>query len=61
MSMSMILSLAISIAVCIIIIMGTLGGMNVTSPIARYAGIGVACFLGVIIGQLVHRKYFAKG
>ena len=59
MSLSMILSLAISIAVCIVIIMVALGGMNITSPIARYAGIGVACFLGVIIGQMVHRKYFA--
>ncbi len=59
MSLSMILSLAISIAVCIVVIMAVLGGMNVASPIARYAGIGVACFLGVIIGQLVHRKFFA--
>ncbi len=60
MSLSMIITLAISIAVFIIVIMGTLGGMNVTSPIARYAGIGVACFLGVVIGQIVHRKYVAK-
>jgi hypothetical protein len=60
MSLSMIVTLAISLAVCIIIVMGTLGGLNVTSPIARYAGIGFACFLGIIIGQLVHRKYFAK-
>ena len=59
MSLSMILSLAIGIAVCIVVIMLVLGGMNVTSPIARYAGIGVGCFLGVIIGQTVHRKYFA--
>jgi hypothetical protein len=59
MSLSMILSLAISIAVCIVIIMLALGGMNITSPIARYAGIGAGCFLGVIIGQMVHRKYFA--
>jgi hypothetical protein len=59
MSWSMILSLAISIAVCIVVIMGTLGGMNVTSPIARYAGIGVACFLGIIIGQMAHRRFFA--
>jgi hypothetical protein len=55
----MILSLAISIAVCIVIIMLALGGMNITSPIARYAGIGAGCFLGVVIGQMVHRKYFA--
>ncbi len=59
MSLSMILSLAISIAVCIVIIMLVLGGMNITSPIARYAGIGVGCFSGVVIGQMVHRKYFA--
>jgi hypothetical protein len=59
MSWSMILSLAISIAVCIVVIMATLGGMNVTSPIARYAGIGVACFLGIIIGQMAHRRFFA--
>jgi len=59
MSLSMIITLAISIAVCIVIVMMTLGGMNVTSPIARYAGIGFACFLGVVIGQIVHRKYVA--
>lgn len=59
MSLSMIITLAVSIAVCIIVIMMALGGMNVTSPIARYAGIGVACFLGVVIGQIVHRKYVA--
>ena len=59
MSLSMIITLAVSIAVCIIVIMMTLGGMNVTSPIARYAGIGVACFVGVLIGQIVHRKYVA--
>jgi hypothetical protein len=59
MSLSMIITLAISIAVFIVIIMMTLGGMNVTNPIARYAGIGVACFLGVVIGQIIHRKYVA--
>jgi hypothetical protein len=59
MSLSMIITLAVSIAVCIVIIMMALGGMNVTSPIARYAGIGVACFLGIVIGQIVHRKYVA--
>ena len=59
MSLSMIITLAISIAVCIVIVMMPLGGMNVTSPIARYAGIGFACFLGVVIGQIVHRKYVA--
>jgi hypothetical protein len=59
MSLSMIITLAISIAVCIVIIMMALGGMQVTNPIARYAGIGVACALGVFIGQIVHRKYVA--
>jgi hypothetical protein len=59
MSLSMIITLAISIAVSIVVIMMALGGMNVTSPIARYAGIGIACFLGVVIGQIVHRKYVA--
>lgn len=59
MSLSMIITLAISIAVCIVIIMMALGGMQITSPIARYAGIGVACALGVVIGQIVHRKYVA--
>ncbi len=59
MSLSMIITLAISIAVCIVIIMMVLGGMQITSPIARYAGIGVACALGVVIGQIVHRKYVA--
>lgn len=59
MSLSMILSLVISIAVCIVVIMLVIGGLNVTSPIARYAGIGAGCFLGVVIGQMVHRKYFA--
>lgn len=59
MSLSMILSLAISIAVCIVVIMLVLGGMNIASPIARYAGIGVGCFLGVIIGQMAHRRFFA--
>jgi hypothetical protein len=59
MSLSMIITLAISIAVCIVIIMMALGGMNVTSPIARYAGIGVACAIGIVIGQIIHRKYVA--
>lgn len=59
MSLSMIITLAISIAVFIVIIMMTLGGMNVTSLIARYAGIGVACFLGIVVGQIIHRKYVA--
>lgn len=60
MSLSMIITLAISIEVCIVVIMATLGGMNVTSPIARYAGIGVASFLGIVIGQIIHAKYVAK-
>jgi|GEM_PF-2946282 len=59
MSLSMIITLAISIAVFIVIIMLALGGMQIVNPIARYAGIGVACFLGVVIGQIIHRKYVA--
>jgi len=59
MSLSMIITLAISCAICIVIIMMTLGGMQITNPIARYAGIGVACALGVVIGQIIHRKYVA--
>jgi hypothetical protein len=55
----MIITLAISIAVFIVIIMMALGGMQIVNPIARYAGIGVACFLGVVIGQIIHRKYVA--
>jgi hypothetical protein len=60
MSWSMIVTLAISIAVFIVIIMMALGGMNVTSPVARYAGIGIACFLGIVVGQIIHRRYVAK-
>jgi hypothetical protein len=59
MSLSMIITLAISLAVFIVVIMMTLGAMNVTSPVARYAGIGVACFLGIVVGQIIHRKYVA--
>jgi hypothetical protein len=59
MSLSMIITLIISCAVCIVIIMMALGGMQVTNPIARYAGIGVACAIGVVIGQMIHRKYVA--
>jgi len=59
MSLSMIITLVISVAVCIVIIMMALGGMQITNPIARYAGIGVAAALGVVIGQIIHRKYVA--
>ena len=59
MSLSMIITLAVTIAICIVVTMLALSGMNLTSPIARYAGIGVACALGVVIGQMVHRKYIA--
>ena len=59
MSLSMIITLAISCAVCIVIVMMALGGMQITNPIARYAGIGVACAIGIVIGQIVHRKYVA--
>jgi len=55
----MIITLAISCAVCIVIVMMALGGMQITNPIARYAGIGVACAIGIVIGQIVHRKYVA--
>lgn len=59
MSLSMIITHAISCAVCIVIVMMALGGMQITNPIARYAGIGVACAIGIVIGQIVHRKYVA--
>jgi len=55
----MIITHAISCAVCIVIVMMALGGMQITNPIARYAGIGVACAIGIVIGQIVHRKYVA--
>jgi hypothetical protein len=59
MSLSMIITLAISCAVCIVVIMMALGGLNFTSPVARYSGIAVACAIGVVIGQIIHRKYVA--
>jgi hypothetical protein len=58
-SLSLIITLAISLAVCIVIVMMTLGAMNVTSPVARYAGMAVACAIGFLIGQMIHRKYVA--
>jgi hypothetical protein len=58
MSWQSIVSTAICIAVFIVIIMMTLGGLNVTSAIARYAGIGVACLLGIITGPMLQRKIF---
>lgn len=60
MCLSMIITLAVSVAVCIVIVMMTLGGLNVTSPIARYAGLFVAAAAGVVIGQVVHRNYVTK-
>lgn len=58
MSWQAIVSMAICVALFIVAIMLILGGLNITSAIARYAGIGAGAALGVITGPILQRKLF---
>ncbi len=54
-----IVSIAICAAVFIVTISLILGGLNITSPIARYAGIGIGAALGVVTGPILQKKLFS--
>ena len=60
MSWSLIACLVVSIAVSIVIFLGALGAFNLGgSTLVRMLGTAVACAVGYVIGQAVHRRFFA--
>lgn len=57
-SVKAIITMAVCIAICIVVVMMTLGAMNVSSGM-RNAGIFAACAVGLLLGQFVFKKYVA--
>jgi hypothetical protein len=47
-------------AISIVIILGALGALNLGgSTMVRMLGTGVACLIGVLVGQAMYRRFFA--
>ena len=59
MSWSLIACLAVSIAACIVVVFAIIGGLGWGgSTLAQVLAAAVACGIGVLVGQAVHRRFF---